>query len=77
MSFLLQPIYDVKGWSRNDTVEPPRALSGPPRAPAGATCDFPFFDPLEAEFEKVVFTKVVALAMLYLINFENLKKVDF
>ena len=41
------------------------------------TCDFPFFDPLEAEFEKVVFTKVVALAMLYLVVFENLKKVNF
>ena len=36
----------------------------PPRNPTGATCDFPFFDPLEAEFENVVFTKNVGLAML-------------
>ena len=42
-----------------------------PRNPAGATCDFPFFDPLEAEFEKVVFTKNVALAMLYHVVFFN------
>ena len=55
---------------------PPGALSEPPCDPAGATCDFPFFNPLEAEFEKVVFTKVTALAMLYLIDFENLKKVN-
>ena len=41
--------------------------------PAEATCDFPFWDPLEAELEKVVFTKNVALAMLYLVLFENLK----
>ena len=39
---------------------------------AGATCAIPFFDPLEAEFEKIV-----ALAMLYLVVFENLKKVNF
>ena len=58
-------------------VEPPRALSGPPRAPAGATCAIPFFDPLEAEFEKIVLTKIVALAMLYLVVFENSKKVNF
>ena len=35
------------------------------------------FDPLEAEFEKVVFTKVIALAMLYLIVFKKSKKIDF
>ena len=55
---------------RNDTVEPPRA-------PEGVMCNFPFFDPLVAEFEKVVFTKVTALAMLYFVVFENLKKVNF
>ena len=44
---------------------------------AGATCAIPFFDPLEAEFEKIVLTKIVALAMLYLVLFENLKKVNF
>ena len=49
----------------------------PPRAPAGATCAIPFFDPLEAEFEKVVFTKVVALAMFYLVVFEKIKKLIF
>ena len=52
------------GWSRLDLAEPPCT-------PAGATCNLPFFYPLEAEFEKVVFTKVVALVMLYLVLFEN------
>ena len=42
-----------------------------------ATCAIPFFDPIEAEFEKIVFIKIVALAMLYLVVFENLKKVNF
>ena len=32
----------------------------------GAMCTIPFFDPLEAEFEKIVFKKNVALAMVYL-----------
>ena len=68
--------YIVDRLERVGTARTPMPL-GTPRNPAGATCDFPFFNPLEAEFEKVVFTKVVALAMLYLINFENLKKVDF
>ena len=45
--------------------------AGTPRNPAGATCNFPFFDSLEAEFEKFVTTKVVDLAMIYLVNFEN------
>ena len=54
-----------------------RAPSEPPRNPAGVTCTIPFFDPLEAEFEKIIFTKIVALAMLYLVVFENLKKVNF
>ena len=36
-----------------------------------------FFDPLEAEFEKVVFTKVVALAMLYLVVLKIRKKLIF
>ena len=45
------------------------------RNPAGATCDFPFFDPLEAEYEKVVCTKNVA--MLYLVVFEIRKKLIF
>ena len=55
---------------------PPRP-GGTPRAPAGAMCNCPFFDSLEAEFEKVVFTKVIALAMLYLVVFEISKKVNF
>ena len=32
---------------------------------------------LEAEFEKVVLTKSVALAMLYHTDFENLEKVEY
>ena len=42
-----------------------------------AMCAIPFFDPIEAEFEKIVFIKIVALAMLYLVVFENSKKVNF
>ena len=37
-------------------------------------CAFPISDPLEAKFWKVVFTKIVALALFYLIFFENSKK---
>ena len=37
-------------------------------------CNFPFFEPLEAEFEKVDFTKDVALAMLYHIILKIRKK---
>ena len=48
-------------------AETPLCPARTPRNPAGATCDFPLFDLLEAEFEKVVFTKVVALATFYLI----------
>ena len=58
-------------------MEPLRALPEPLRDPAGATCTIPFFDPLEAGFEKIVFTKIVALAMLYLAVFENTKKLIF
>ena len=36
-----------------------------------------FFDPLVAEFEKVVFTKSVALAMFYHTVFENSEKVEY
>ena len=51
-------------------------VSGTPtRTPTGiptrSMWAIPFFNPLEAEFEKVVFTKNVALAMLYLVVFEN------
>ena len=61
-------------------MEPPPphpALLQRPRNPAGAIWDFQFFVPLEADFEKVVFKKVIALAMLYLVVFENSKKVNF
>ena len=49
----------------------------PPATIAEATCYFPFFDPLEAECEKVVFTKNVALAMLYYVVSEKFIKVQF
>ena len=42
-----------------------------------AMCAIPFFDPIEAEFEKIVFIKIVALAILYLVVFENSKKSSF
>ena len=48
-----------------------------PHNPAGATCDFPFFNPVEGEFEKVVFSKNVALAIFYHLVFEKNKKVNF
>ena len=56
-----------------EQVGPGRTPRAPLETPRNleATCDFLFFDPLEAEFEKVVFTKVVALAMFYLVLFEN------
>ena len=72
-----QSIYDVRGWSDWPCRNPPMPLWTPPRNPARAKGNFPFFDPLEAEFEKVVFTKNVALAMFYLVVFENSKKVNF
>ena len=55
--------------------EPHCATLQPSRNPAGAMCDFLFFNPLETEFENVVLTKNVALAMLYQVNLEKLKKV--
>ena len=35
------------------------------RKTGGSMCTVPFLDPLEADFEKVVSTKIVALSMLY------------
>ena len=51
--------------------------TGTPRNSVGAMCDFPFLDPLVAEFEKAGFTKNVGLAMLYHVHFEKLEKVNF
>ena len=45
--------------------------------PNVSMCAIPFFDPLEAEFENVAFTKSVALAMVYHAGFENLKNVEY
>ena len=48
--------------NRSEKVGPGRnpapSKNPPPRNPAGATCNFPFFNHLETEFEKVVFTKL-------------------
>ena len=43
----------------------------------GSMCAILFFDPLEAEYEKVVSTKIVALAMFYHTLFENSEKVEY
>ena len=67
---MLQPLTSKIGWS---VLAPPEH----PRNPEGATCDFLLFYPLEAEFEKVVLIKNVALAMLFHVFFEKLKKVNF
>ena len=55
------------GWTWQN---PPRPIGNPPQ-PARSNVRLPIFQPLEAEFEKVVFSKVVALAMFYLVTFEN------
>ena len=44
--------------------------------PNGSMCAIPFFDPLEAEFENIVFTKIVALAMVYHAVFKISKGVE-
>ena len=66
---LLQPLSSK---SRLDPAEPPAPRWKPPATwKQHATSYF------STEFEKVVFTKVLALAMFYLVLFENWKKLIF
>ena len=60
--------YIVDGYMNTEASRTPTGT------PNGSMCAVPFFDPLEAEFEKVVLTKCVTFAMVYHAVFENLKK---
>ena len=73
----LQTLTSYIGWSILAPPEPHCATLKPSCNPAGAMCDFLFFNPLETEFENVVLTKNVALAMFYHTVFENSEKVEY